>query len=49
MFALENKNGICGEDADVTFQLAQHFKPELTEAKTRRPYSNNIEIHCYMC
>jgi len=31
-FPLEKQREYAVEDADVTFQLAQHFKPELTEA-----------------
>ena len=31
------------EDADITFQLAQHFRPELAEAKTEELF-NTIEI-----
>ncbi|MFS4466898.1 DNA polymerase I [Maribacter sp. 2210JD10-5] len=31
------------EDADITFQLAQHFRPELAEAKTDELF-NTIEI-----
>ncbi len=33
----------AAEDADVTFQLAQHFRPELVEAKTETLFKN-IEI-----
>ncbi|WP_047418912.1 DNA polymerase I [Cellulophaga sp. Hel_I_12] len=40
---LEKQTEYAVEDADVTFQLAQHFKPELTEAKTEDLF-NNIEI-----
>ncbi|MEM9077791.1 MAG: DNA polymerase I [Bacteroidota bacterium] len=31
---LEKQTEYATEDADITFQLAQHFRPELSEAKT---------------
>ncbi len=40
---IEQQTQYACEDADITFQLAQHFKPELTEAKTESLF-NNIEI-----
>ena len=40
---LEEQTEYAVEDADVTFQLAQHFKPELSEAKTEELF-NKIEI-----
>jgi len=40
---LEKQTEYAVEDADITFQLAQHFKPELTEAKTLELF-NDIEI-----
>ncbi|MFT4832230.1 MAG: DNA polymerase-1 [Psychroserpens sp.] len=40
---LEKQTEYAVEDADVTFQLAQHFRPELAEAKTEDLF-NNIEI-----
>ena len=40
---LEEQTEYAVEDADVTFQLAQHFRPELAEAKTEDLF-NNIEI-----
>jgi len=40
---LEEQTEYAVEDADVTFQLAQHFKPELSEANTEELF-NTIEI-----
>ncbi|MBC6997172.1 DNA polymerase I [Cytophaga sp. FL35] len=40
---LEKQTEYAVEDADVTFQLAQHFRPELAEAKTEDLF-NDIEI-----
>jgi len=40
---LEQQTEYAVEDSDVTFQLAQHFRPELAEAKTEGLF-NNIEI-----
>lgn len=40
---LEKQTEYAVEDADITFQLAQHFRPELAEAKTEDLF-NNIEI-----
>ncbi|MEQ9581601.1 MAG: 5'-3' exonuclease H3TH domain-containing protein, partial [Arenibacter sp.] len=40
---LEQQTEYAVEDADITFQLAQHFRPELKEAKTEELF-NNIEI-----
>ncbi len=40
---LEEQTEYAAEDADITFQLAQHFRPELIEAKTEDLF-NNIEI-----
>ncbi len=40
---LEQQTEYAVEDADITFQLAQHFRPELVEAKTDKLF-NNIEI-----
>ena len=40
---LEDQTQYAVEDADVTFQLAQHFSPELLEAKTDTLF-NDIEI-----
>ena len=40
---LEEQTEYAVEDADVTFQLAQHFKPELSEANTEELF-NAIEI-----
>ncbi len=40
---LEKQTEYAVEDADVTFQLAQHFRPELAEAKTEGLF-NDIEI-----
>ncbi|QCX01245.1 DNA polymerase I [Aggregatimonas sangjinii] len=40
---LEKQTDYAVEDADITFQLAQHFKPELAEAKTEDLF-NDIEI-----
>lgn len=40
---LEKQTEYAVEDADVTYQLAQHFRPELTEAKTLELF-NTIEV-----
>ena len=40
---LEKQTEYAVEDADITFQLAEHFKPELAEAKTEDLF-NDIEI-----
>lgn len=40
---LEQQTEYAVEDADITFQLAQHFRPELAEAKTEDLF-NDIEI-----
>ena len=40
---LEEQTEYAVEDADVTFQLAQHFKPELSEANIEELF-NTIEI-----
>lgn len=40
---LEKQTEYAVEDADITFQLAQHFRPELAEAKTDGLF-NDIEI-----
>ena len=40
---LEQQTQYAAEDADITFQLAQHFRPELEEAKTETLF-NFIEI-----
>ncbi len=40
---LEKQTEYAVEDADITFQLAQHFRPELAEAKTDKLF-NKIEI-----
>ncbi len=40
---LEKQTEYAVEDADITFQLAQHFRPELAEAKTEELF-NTIEI-----
>ncbi len=40
---LEQQTEYAVEDADITFQLAQHFRPELAEAKTEELF-NDIEI-----
>lgn len=40
---LEKQTEYAVEDADITLQLAQHFRPELKEAKTEDLF-NNIEI-----
>jgi DNA polymerase-1 len=40
---LEQQTEYAVEDADITFQLAQHFRPELKEASTEELF-NNIEI-----
>lgn len=40
---LEKQTEYAVEDADITFQLAQHFRPELAAAKTEDLF-NDIEI-----
>ncbi|MBT8299803.1 MAG: DNA polymerase I, partial [Maribacter sp.] len=40
---LDQQTEYAVEDADITFQLAQHFRPELAEAKTEELF-NTIEI-----
>jgi DNA polymerase-1 len=40
---LDQQTEYAVEDADITFQLAQHFRPELAEAKTEDLF-NTIEI-----
>ncbi|PIF00875.1 MAG: DNA polymerase I [Maribacter sp.] len=40
---LEKQTEYAVEDADITFQLAQHFRPELADAKTEGLF-NTIEI-----
>ncbi|MFD2588628.1 DNA polymerase I [Croceitalea marina] len=40
---LEKQTEYAVEDADITLQLAHHFRPELTEAKTEKLF-NEIEI-----
>jgi DNA polymerase-1 len=40
---LDQQTEYAVEDADITFQLAQHFRPELAEAKTEDLF-NDIEI-----
>lgn len=40
---LEKQTEYAVEDADITFQLSQHFRPELAEAKTDGLF-NDIEI-----
>ena len=40
---LEKQTEYAVEDADITFQLAQHFRPELAEAKTEDLF-NTIEV-----
>ena len=40
---LEQLTEYAVEDADITFQLAQHFRPELAEAKTEELF-NTIEV-----
>ncbi|MCM4152870.1 DNA polymerase I [Arenibacter sp. N53] len=40
---LEKQTEYAVEDADITFQLAQHFRPELKEANTEELF-NDIEI-----
>lgn len=40
---LEQQTEYAAEDADITFQLAQHFRPELAEAKTETLFKD-IEI-----
>ena len=41
--SMEQQTEYAVEDADITFQLAQHFRPELAEAKTEELF-NTIEI-----
>lgn len=41
--ALEKQTEYAVEDADITFQLAQHFRPELKEANTEKLFEE-IEI-----
>ncbi|MBS9460838.1 DNA polymerase I [Flagellimonas sp. 389] len=41
--ALDKQTEYASEDADITFQLAQHFRPELSEAKTEELFES-IEI-----
>ena len=41
--SLEQQTEYAVEDADISFQLAQHFRPELAEAKTEELF-NTIEI-----
>ena len=40
---IEKQTEYAVEDADITFQLAQHFRPELTEAKTDKLFEE-IEV-----
>ncbi|TVZ16702.1 DNA polymerase I [Maribacter sp. MAR_2009_72] len=40
---LEKQTEYAVEDADITYQLAQHFRPELKEANTEKLF-NEIEI-----
>ena len=40
---IEEQTEYAAEDADITYQLAQHFKPELTEAKTENLFAT-IEV-----
>ena len=40
---LDKQTEYAVEDADITFQLAQHFRPELKEANTEKLF-NEIEI-----
>ncbi|GGW29925.1 DNA polymerase I [Arenibacter certesii] len=40
---VEKQTEYAVEDADITFQLAQHFRPELKDAKTEELF-NDIEI-----
>ncbi|MBU2997215.1 DNA polymerase I [Cellulophaga baltica] len=40
---VEKQTEYAVEDADITYQLATHFKPELSEAKTEDLF-NNIEV-----
>ncbi|SNR28631.1 DNA polymerase I [Maribacter sedimenticola] len=40
---LEKQTEYAVEDADITYQLAQHFRPELKEANTEKLF-NDIEI-----
>ena len=40
---IEQQTEYAVEDADITFQLAQHFRPELTETKTEDLF-NTIEV-----
>ncbi|UII77001.1 DNA polymerase I [Flagellimonas sp. HMM57] len=41
--ALDKQTEYAAEDADITLQLAQHFRPELSEAKTEELFES-IEI-----
>ncbi|MEM7484080.1 MAG: DNA polymerase I [Bacteroidota bacterium] len=41
--ALDKQTEYASEDADITLQLAQHFRPELSEAKTEALFES-IEI-----
>ena len=43
MFPWNKQTEYAVEDADITFQLAQHFRPELKEANTEELF-NEIEI-----
>ena len=40
---LEKQTEYATEDADITYQLAQHFRPELSEAKTDKLFED-IEV-----
>jgi len=40
---LEKQTEYAVEDADITYQLSQHFRPELAEAKTESLF-NDIEV-----
>ena len=40
---VEKQTEYAVEDADITLQLAQHFRPELAEAKTEKLF-NDIEV-----
>ncbi|WP_394973537.1 DNA polymerase I [uncultured Croceitalea sp.] len=40
---IEKQTEYAVEDADITFQLAQHFRPELSEAKTEKLFED-IEV-----
>ncbi|GMN12029.1 DNA polymerase I [Croceitalea sp. MTPC9] len=40
---IEKQTEYAVEDADITFQLAQHFRPELAEAKTEKLFEE-IEV-----